>query len=215
MEGAAKNPGSSSGMMGSGIGLGMGVAMGCTEPFLFSCRLTVWRRNRNKNASLPTPRHRRRNRPQKLILFFPVGLVLLCRKVSREKFERVANGKFLRRFGWVLFSFSVFYFLLAVTGHLQAEDRGNEETVKVAGVSQFGQNVPSNSVPHLLHFIRIFHQKPDVTIIDFSSMTKEEIAAWAAEHKITCKVTAESACKCSIANCAASSEKFSPYSEVS
>ena len=60
-----------------------------------------------------------------LILFFPVGLVLLCRKVSREKFERVANGKFLRRFGWVLFSFSVFYFLLAVTGHLQAEDRGN------------------------------------------------------------------------------------------
>ena len=42
-----------------------------------------------------------------LILFFPVGLVLLCRKVSREKFERVANGKFLRRFGWVLFSFSL------------------------------------------------------------------------------------------------------------
>lgn len=35
------------------------------------------------------------------------------------------------------------------------------------------------------------NQKPDVTIIDFSSMTKEEIAAWAAEHKITCKVTAE------------------------
>ena len=73
----------------------------CTEPFLFSCRLTVWRRNRNKNASLPTPRHRRRNRPQNFryaarLLFFSAHFPRL-RPLQRPCQDRFRNPSFRKK----------------------------------------------------------------------------------------------------------------------
>lgn len=64
-----------------------------------------------------------------LFLFFPVGIYMIVKKVSSEKFNMIKNGKSLKILGWVLIGFAVMYLLLGITGELETED----------GLSTFGE----------------------------------------------------------------------------
>lgn len=42
-------------------------------------------------------------------LFFPIGIFMLIKKMTTEKFNYAKNGKSLQNFGWVLFTIGCFY----------------------------------------------------------------------------------------------------------
>lgn len=48
-------------------------------------------------------------------LFFPVGIYMLVKKVTREKFKYAQNGKSLKTLGWVLLSLGAIYLIMAIT----------------------------------------------------------------------------------------------------
>lgn len=56
------------------------------------------------------------------ILFFPVGIWMLVKKMSDEKYNYLKNGKALKTFGWVLFGFGIFYLIMGLAGELETED---------------------------------------------------------------------------------------------
>ncbi|MEA4919422.1 MAG: hypothetical protein VB078_00655 [Clostridiaceae bacterium] len=56
------------------------------------------------------------------ILFFPVGILMLVKKMSDEKYNYLKNGKALKTFGWVLFGIGIFYLIMGLTGELKTED---------------------------------------------------------------------------------------------
>lgn len=56
------------------------------------------------------------------ILFFPVGIWMLVKKMSDEKYNYLKNGKALKTFGWVLFGFGIFYLIMGLAGELKTED---------------------------------------------------------------------------------------------
>ena len=55
-------------------------------------------------------------------LFFPIGIYMIVKKVTSEKFNYVQNGRTLKVLGWVLLGFAMLYLILGLTGNLQAED---------------------------------------------------------------------------------------------
>lgn len=58
-------------------------------------------------------------------LFFPIGIWMLVRKMTDERFNYVKNGQSLQVFGWVLIAFGLIYLIMGVTGELQTEDGTN------------------------------------------------------------------------------------------
>ncbi len=57
-----------------------------------------------------------------LFLFFPIGIFMIAKKVSSEKFNMIKNGKSLKILGWILIGFAVMYLILGITGELETED---------------------------------------------------------------------------------------------
>lgn len=57
-----------------------------------------------------------------MFLFFPVGLILMVKKIAAEKFNYVNNGKALRILGCILIAFAAMYLTMALTGNLETTD---------------------------------------------------------------------------------------------
>lgn len=55
-------------------------------------------------------------------LFFPIGICMLVRKMTYEKFNYIKNGKSLKILGWILIGLAVIYLILGITGDLKTED---------------------------------------------------------------------------------------------
>lgn len=55
-------------------------------------------------------------------LFFPIGIYMLVKKMTTEKFNYAKNGKSLQTLGWVLLVFGCIYILMGMTGEFQTED---------------------------------------------------------------------------------------------
>lgn len=50
-----------------------------------------------------------------LIFFFPVGIFLIIKKVTNEKFSYIKNGKALKNLGIVLMCFGAIYLIMSIT----------------------------------------------------------------------------------------------------
>lgn len=57
-----------------------------------------------------------------LIIFWPVGLFLLYRKLSGDKVAALKNSKILNILGWVFAAFAVIYVIMAITGNIETKD---------------------------------------------------------------------------------------------
>lgn len=57
-----------------------------------------------------------------MILFFPVGIFFVVKKMTSEKFNYIKNGKSLRILGYILLGFAIVYLIMAFTGDLKSED---------------------------------------------------------------------------------------------
>ena len=55
-------------------------------------------------------------------LFFPVGIWMLVKKMTDEKFNYIKNGKSLKILAWILIGFAIIYLIMGITGELEAED---------------------------------------------------------------------------------------------
>lgn len=55
-------------------------------------------------------------------LFFPIGIWMLVKKMTDEKFNYIKNGKSLKILAWVLIGFAVIYLIMGITGDLETED---------------------------------------------------------------------------------------------
>jgi hypothetical protein len=56
-----------------------------------------------------------------LIIFWPVGLFLLYRKITGDKTEALKNSKIFNIFGWVFIAFAVIYLFMVITGNAKTE----------------------------------------------------------------------------------------------
>jgi hypothetical protein len=61
-----------------------------------------------------------------LIIFWPVGLFLLYRKITGDKAEALKNSKILNIFGGVFIAFAVIYLLMAITGNAKTKDGSSD-----------------------------------------------------------------------------------------
>ena len=59
-----------------------------------------------------------------LIIFWPVGLFLLYRKMTGDKVAALKNSKELNIMGWVFVALAIIYFFMAITGNLKT-DKGS------------------------------------------------------------------------------------------
>jgi len=59
-----------------------------------------------------------------LIIFWPVGLFLLYRKMTGDKAAALKNSKALNIMGWVFVALAIIYFFMAITGNLET-DKGS------------------------------------------------------------------------------------------
>jgi hypothetical protein len=57
-----------------------------------------------------------------LILFWPIGLYVLYKKVTGDKTSALKNSKTLNTVGWVFAAFSAIYLLMAISGGMPASD---------------------------------------------------------------------------------------------
>lgn len=60
-----------------------------------------------------------------LLLFFPVGIPLLIKKVTSEKHAYGQNGKTMLILGWILIGMGFIYLIMGLTGELTAENGGS------------------------------------------------------------------------------------------
>lgn len=51
-------------------------------------------------------------------LFFPIGIWMLVKKMTDEKFNYIKNGKSLKILAWILIGFAVIYLIMGITGEL-------------------------------------------------------------------------------------------------
>jgi hypothetical protein len=59
-----------------------------------------------------------------LIIFWPVGLFLLYRKITGDKSAALKNSKVLNIMGWVFVALAIIYIFMAITGNLET-DKGS------------------------------------------------------------------------------------------
>lgn len=59
------------------------------------------------------------------ILFFPIGIFMLIKKMTDEKFNYIKNGKALRIFAFILIGIGILYLIMGITGELETEDGSN------------------------------------------------------------------------------------------
>ena len=57
-----------------------------------------------------------------IFLFFPIGIWMLVKKMTDEKFNYIKNGKSLKILAWILIGFAVMYLIMGITGELETED---------------------------------------------------------------------------------------------
>lgn len=57
-----------------------------------------------------------------LLLFFPVGIFLIVKKVTYEKFNYIKNGKSLQVLGYILIGIAIIYLIMGLTGELKSQD---------------------------------------------------------------------------------------------
>lgn len=57
-----------------------------------------------------------------LIIFWPVGLFLLYRKITDDKSAALKNSKVLNITGWIFVALSIIYFFMAITGNLKTDN---------------------------------------------------------------------------------------------
>jgi len=57
-----------------------------------------------------------------LILFFPVGIWMIVKKMSDEKHHYLENGRCLKTYGFVLLGLGIFYLIMGFLGEIQTED---------------------------------------------------------------------------------------------
>lgn len=55
-------------------------------------------------------------------LFFPIGIWMLVKKMTDEKFNYIKNGKSLKILAWILIGFAVMYLIMGITGELETEE---------------------------------------------------------------------------------------------
>ena len=55
-------------------------------------------------------------------LLFPIGIWMLVKKMTDEKFNYIKNGKSLKILAWILIGFAVMYLIMGITGELETED---------------------------------------------------------------------------------------------
>lgn len=55
-------------------------------------------------------------------LFFPIGIWMLVKKMTDEKFNYIKNGRSLKILAWILIGFAVMYLIMGITGELETED---------------------------------------------------------------------------------------------
>ncbi|MDE5995709.1 MAG: hypothetical protein K2G56_02195 [Eubacterium sp.] len=60
-----------------------------------------------------------------LILFFPIGIWMLVKKMTDEKFNYIKNGKSLKILAWILISFALIYLIMLIIGEHETEDGEN------------------------------------------------------------------------------------------
>ena len=56
------------------------------------------------------------------IVFFPIGIWMLVKKMTSEKFNYIKNGKSLKVLAWILIIFAAIYLMMLITGDLETED---------------------------------------------------------------------------------------------
>lgn len=66
------------------------------------------------------------------VLFFPVGIWMLVKKMSVETDRRLENGKYLRIFGWVLAALGVIYAAICISSAATTGNMGFIGTMTVA-----------------------------------------------------------------------------------
>ena len=55
------------------------------------------------------------------IIFFPIGIWLLVKKMTTETLDYIKNGKSLRLFGWVLIIIAFMYIFMGIGGQFETE----------------------------------------------------------------------------------------------
>ncbi len=73
-----------------------------------------------------------------LVLFWPVGLVLLCMKMGQDKSVTFQSSKTVGIVGWVLIAMAAFYLLGGLTGNLDTSSGGDPVFGMIAATVLFG-----------------------------------------------------------------------------
>lgn len=71
-------------------------------------------------------------------LFFPVGIWMLVKKMTDEKYNYIKNGQSLRILGWILIGFALVYLIMGITGEIKTEDGSSAVGAIVMMVMIFG-----------------------------------------------------------------------------
>lgn len=72
------------------------------------------------------------------ILFFPVGIWMLAKKMKVETTNYEKNGRALKRFGCVLFCLGIMYLIMGISGELVLEGGGSIFTAMIMAIALFG-----------------------------------------------------------------------------
>lgn len=72
------------------------------------------------------------------ILFFPVGIWMLVKKMTSETTNYEKNGRALKNFGCVLFCFGIVYLIMGISGQLVLKGGGSILPAMAAAIALFG-----------------------------------------------------------------------------
>ena len=72
------------------------------------------------------------------ILFCPIGIWMLIRKINGEKLGYSKIGKSLKIAGWVLLGFALIYLMMGITGELELEDGSSTVGSVITSLLIFG-----------------------------------------------------------------------------
>lgn len=73
-----------------------------------------------------------------LIIFFPVGIYFIVKKMTSERFSYANNGRALRNLGFVLVALAALYAVMVLTGQIETSSGGNGVGVLITGLMIFG-----------------------------------------------------------------------------
>ena len=97
-------------------------------------------------------------------LFFPIGIWMLVKKMTEEKFNYIKNGKSLKNLGWILISIAMMYLIMCTTDEVEIE-------IMVYGIVIFGVCGALLLYKSDLYIKKGTKYKRYVSIINFSNDT--------------------------------------------